>query len=117
MMAKIIKFPGNRTEPVQQEIDSFYEDQLSTVFIEDFVDRVGHGLVNEFYNNGYDVDDEDFVLRFMYSLEVMKSVLYVNKNIDHKLATRVGKQARQYFNEEANEEDEWINIWNFVKGC
>ena len=104
MMAKIIQFPGNRTEPVQQEVDSFYEDQLST--IEDFVDRVGHGLVNEFHNNGYDVDDEDFVIRFMYSLEIMKSVLYVNKNIHHKLTARVGNQARQYFNEEVNEENE-----------
>jgi hypothetical protein len=106
MMAKIIQFPGNLTKPVQQEIDDFYEDQVATMFIEEFVDRVGHGLVNEFYNNGYDVDDEDFVLRFMYSLEIMKSVLYSNKNIDHKLANRVGKQARQYFDQEANENDE-----------
>ena len=106
MMAKIIQFPGNLTSPVQQEVDGFYEDQLTTIFIEDFVDRVGHGLVNEFYNNGYDVDDEDFVLRFMYSLEVMKSVLYSNKNLEHRLANRVGKQARQYFEEEAKIDDE-----------
>jgi hypothetical protein len=106
MMAKIIQFPGTLTEPVKQDDDGFYEDQITKVFIEDFVDRVGHGLVNEFYNNGYDVDDEEFVLRFMYSMEVMKSVLYNSKDLEHKLSPRTGRQAKQYFNQEANGDDE-----------
>ena len=106
MMAKIIPFPGTLTEPVKQEDDGFYEDQLTKVFIEDFIDRVGHGLVTEFFNNGYDVDDEEFVLRFMYSMEVMKSVLYNSKDMEHRLSSRTGQHARQYFNEEANDDNE-----------
>jgi len=105
-MSNIIKFPGSRTEPVEQEISDFYEEQLIKAFIEDFVDRVGHGLVTEFFNNGYDVDDEEFILRYMYSLEVMKSVLYSSKGIEHKLSARVDTQAKQYFNEEVNETNE-----------
>jgi len=115
VMSNIIKFPGTLTDPVQQEIGDFYEERIAKAFIEDFVDRVGHGLASEFYNNGYDVDDEDFILRFMYSLEVMKSVLYTSKDYHHKLAAQVDQQAKQYFNEEANDTNEWINLWNTVK--
>ena len=59
IMGTIIQFPG-RTEPVRQDVDDFYEQELSKTFIEDFVDKVGHGLVNELHNNGYDVDDDEF---------------------------------------------------------
>lgn len=99
-MGKVIKFPGTLTEPVQQSVDNFYENELYKKYIEDFVDKVGHGLVNEFHRNGYDVDDEDFIVRFMYSLEVMKSVLYNSKDIDHILTKHVGEQAKLYFENE-----------------
>lgn len=56
-MGNVIQFPGTRIDPVQQQVDDFYEKELSKAFIEDFVDKVGHGLVNELHNNGYDVDD------------------------------------------------------------
>ena len=105
IMGNVIQFPGNKTKPVQQEIDDFYEKELSKAFIEDFVDKVGHGLVNELYNNGYDVDNEEFVLRYMYSLEVMKSVLYNSKEIDHGLTDRIGKQARKYFENEVTDDE------------
>jgi hypothetical protein len=98
-MAKIIQFPGARTEPVQQEVDDFYAKELSKAFIEDFIDRFGHGLVNELFRNEFDVDEEEFVLRFMYSLEVMKSVLYASKGIDHTLTKSTGTDAREYFEE------------------
>lgn len=104
IMGKVIKFPGTRMEPVQQEVNDFYEKELSKAYIEDFVDKVGHGLVNEFHNQGYDVDDEDFIVRYMYSLEVMKSVLYNCKDIDHRLTRVVGKQARKYFENEVTEQ-------------
>lgn len=99
-MGKVIQFPGTRIDPVEQQVDDFYEKELSKAFIEDFVDKVGHGLVNELHNNGYDVDDEEFIVRYMYSLEVIKSVLYNNKNIDHVLNNLIGKQARHYFENE-----------------
>tara|TARA_R100000951_G_scaffold43974_1_gene37107 strand:- start:1355 stop:1663 length:309 start_codon:yes stop_codon:yes gene_type:complete len=102
-MGKVIQFPG-RTEPVQQDVDGFYEKELSKSFIEDFVDRVGHGLVNELHNNGYDVDEEEFIVRYMYSLEVIKSVLYNSKNLDHILSGMVGKNAREYFEDEVTEQ-------------
>ena len=100
LMSNVIKFPGTRTEPVQQEVDNFYEDELTKSYIEDFVDRVGHGLVNEFHTQGYNVDDEEFIVRYMYSLEVMKSVLYNCKGIDHRLHRIVAKHSRRYFADE-----------------
>ena len=104
LMGKVIQFPGTRIEPVQQQVDDFYEKELSKAFIEDFIDKVGHGLVNEFHNNGYDVDDEEFILRYMYSLEILKSVLYNCKDIDHRLTEMVGKNARRYFETEVTEQ-------------
>lgn len=104
LMGKVIQFPGTRIDPVQQQVDDFYEKELSKAYIEDFIDKVGHGLVNELHNNGYDVDDEEFIVRYMYSLEVVKSVLYNSKDIDHRLAGAVGKQARKYFENEVNEQ-------------
>ena len=104
LMGNVIQFPGTRIDPVQQQVDDFYEKELSKAFIEDFVDRVGHGLVNELHNSGYDVDSEEFIVRYMYSLEVMKSVLYNSKEIDHRLTAAVGKQARKYFENEVNEQ-------------
>jgi len=104
LMGNVIQFPGTRIDPVQQQVDDFYEKELSKAFIEDFVDKVGHGLVNELHNNGYDVDDEEFILRYMYSLEVVKSVLYNSKNIDHVLTSTIGKQARKYFENEVTEQ-------------
>ena len=103
-MGNVIQFPGTRIDPVQQEVDDFYEKELSKAYIEDFIDKVGHGLVNELHNSGYDVDDEEFILRYMYSLEVVKSVLYNSKDIDHRLIDAVGKQARKYFENEVNEQ-------------
>jgi hypothetical protein len=105
-MGKVIHFPSERTTAVQQEITDFYENEVAKQFIEDFIDKVGHGLVNEFYNNGYDVDDERFVLQFMYSLEIMKSVLYDNKGMEHQLTEFVTKHASQYFQSEVIESDE-----------
>lgn len=99
-MGNVIQFPGTRIDPVQQQVDDFYEQELSKAFIEDFIDKVGHGLLTEFHNNGYDVDDEEFIVRYMYSLEIMKSVLYNCKQIDHRLNEMVGEKARQYFQDE-----------------
>ena len=105
MMGDVIQFPGTRVDRVQQQVDDFYEKELSKAFIEDFVDKVGHGLVNELHNNGYDVDAEDFILRYMYSLEVVKSVLYNSKSIDHILTDTIGNQARKYFENEVTEHE------------
>lgn len=104
IMGKVIQFPGGLTEPVQQEVDDFYAKELSKAFIEDFIDKFGHGLVNELHRNSFDVDDEEFIIRYMYSLEVLKSVLYHNKDIDHILNNSTGRRARKYF--EAMEENE-----------
>lgn len=103
IMGTIIQFPG-RTEPVRQDVDDFYEQELSKTFIEDFVDKVGHGLVNELHNNGYNVDDDEFIVRYMYSLEVLKSVLYNSKNLEHTLSSMVGKNARRYFEDEVTKQ-------------
>jgi hypothetical protein len=105
-MGKVIQFPNGRTDPVQQEVSDFYENEITKAYIEDFVDKIGHGLVNELHNNGYDVDDEEFIVRFMYSLEMMKSVLYYNKGIKHQLEDFVSKHSRRYFENEVTENDE-----------
>ena len=103
-MGNVIKFPSKLDGPVRQDHPDFYAEELSKAFIEDFIEKFGHGLANELDRNGFDVDSEEFIIRYMYALEILKSVLYHNKKIDHVLSATVLKQSKKYF--EATENDE-----------
>jgi hypothetical protein len=104
LMGNIINFPSNLDGPVKQDHPDFYEQEVQKAFIEDFIERFGHGLAGELNRNGFDVDHDEFILRYMYALEVLKSVLYHNKKIDHVLSNMILKQSKKYFEAMENNE-------------
>lgn len=104
MMGKIIKFPG-RTEPVKQEVDGFYESEVMKAFVDDYVEQVGHGLIEGLHQQGFDVDNDEFIITFMYAMETMKASLCINKGIEHPLSSFVGRRAPLYF-KKMNKESE-----------
>lgn len=96
-MGKIIKFPTNRVNPVVQHLDSKYAEDINKVFIEEYIDEIGHEVINDLHRRGIDVDHDEFIIRFMFSLEVMKSVLSHNMGVHHRLTRMVTRKASSYF--------------------
>ena len=96
-MGKIIKFPTELTEPVQQNLDSEYMEEVNKAQIEQLVDLYGHGLAMKFEQHGFDIDDDKFIERYMFSLEIIKAVLYNNLGFGHKLIGMIDKQSQRYF--------------------
>ena len=101
LMSNIIQFPTKLTGPVKQVDSTFYENEIAKNLIEDFIDKIGHELVNQMHHNGYDVDNDGFIIRYMFAMELLKSTLYYSKDLDHKLSDYAGRIAQEYFAEEA----------------
>ena len=101
-MSNIIKFPG-RTDPVEQEVEGFYETQVMKAFVDDYVEKIGHGLVEQLYQQGFDVDTDEFIINFMFAMETMKSALCISKEVSHPLNKSVSRKAPLFF-KKMNEE-------------
>ena len=101
LMGNIIQFPTKLTGPVKQVDSNFYENEIAKNFIEDFIDKIGHELVNQMHHNGYDVDNDGFIIRYMFAMELLKSTLHYSKGLDHKLNDHAYQLATEYFEEEA----------------
>jgi hypothetical protein len=96
-MGKIIEFPTKLTEPVQQYTDGKYMEEVNKAQIEQLVDLYGHDLAIKFEQHGYDIDDDKFIERYMFSLEIIKAVLYNNLGYGHRLIGMIDKQSQRYF--------------------
>ena len=88
-MADIIDF-------VTKKVSRIIEERTET----DITDLMGHftsQILNEVDKLGYDINDEEFILNFMYSMEMLRATLCVSRDVGHNLNGKLLRDARQYF--------------------
>lgn len=86
-MADILKFPEDKIKRVHHpDVDdekTFRKNKEK--FIERLIEHYGIQLLNKLAMHGFNVEDNNFMYDYIFSMESLKSCLYRNVGIEHPL--------------------------------
>ena len=91
----VIKFPTLNDEiaseppPKNREQLGDYFTKNKKEYIDHICDHYSNSLYNKLASHGFEVLDENFVVRFTYTVETLRYCLYKSLEIDHPLAVHI----------------------------
>ena len=97
-MAKIIQFPKEKMKtPPQSKKELDAELLNNTVaYVDDVANHYSSSVFNKLAMHGFNVDDEDFIKDYAYTIESLKSCLLRNVGVTHPIQNTVEKDVAKF---------------------
>lgn len=90
-MTNVVLFPGMKKDSLPQSLDEMTEKMLErkSEYVNDIIDFYGAELLRKVAMDGFEIDDDNFMKDFAFTLEGMRSCLYRSVGITHPLQDSV----------------------------
>ena len=97
-MAKIIQFPKEKMKTPPQskkELDAALLNN-KVAYVDDVANHYSSSVFNKLAMHGFNVDDEDFIKDYAYTIESLKSCLLRNVGVTHPIQNTVEKDVAKF---------------------
>jgi hypothetical protein len=90
-MSNIVLFPEIKRNSMPQTLDEMAEKmaERKSEYVNDIIDFYGAELLRKVAMDGFEIDDDNFMKDFAFTLEGMRSCLYRSVGISHPLQESV----------------------------
>ena len=97
-MAKIIQFPKEKMKTPPQSKKELDAELLNNkvVYVDDVANHYSSSVFNKLAMHGFNVDDEDFIKDYAYTIESLKSCLLRNVGVTHPIQNTVEKDVAKF---------------------
>ena len=97
-MAKIIQFPKEKMKTPPQSKKELDADLLNNkvAYVDDVANHYSSSVFNKLAMHGFNVDDEDFIKDYAYTIESLKSCLLRNVGVTHPIQNTVEKDVAKF---------------------
>ena len=113
MASNIVKFPGIKRDHPLQTTEDFARELLSSKmnYANELCDHYAAQLVNKFGMHGFEIDSEQFMKDFAFTVETMRSNLYRSLAISHPFHEMIDEATDasmdfENYDEEYDEDDD-----------
>ena len=95
-MAKIIQFPKEKMKTPPQSKKELDAELLNNkvAYVDDVANHYSSSVFNKLAMHGFNVDDEDFIKDYAYTIESLKSCLLRNVGVTHPIQDTVEDVAK-----------------------
>ena len=92
-MAKIIQFPKEKMKTPPQSKKELDAELLNNkvAYVDDVANHYSSSVFNKLAMHGFNVDDEDFIKDYAYTIESLKSCLLRNVGVNTQYKTQLKK--------------------------
>ena len=106
-MSNVIAFPKGKKKCPPQSIEELQNRFAvkKTEYVNDMVDYYGTEMLAKISQDGFEIDDDNFMKDFAFTLESLRSGLYRSVGVEHPLQESVD-EAIDIATNDINEEDE-----------
>ena len=97
-MAKIIQFPKEKMKTPPQSKKELDAELLNNkvAYVDDVANHYSSSVFNKLAMHGFNVDDEDFIKDYAYTIESLKSCLLRNVGVTHTIQNTVEKDVAKF---------------------
>ena len=97
-MAKIIQFPKEKMKTPPQSKKELDAELLNNkvAYVDDVANHYSSSVFNKLAMHGFNVDDEDFIKAYAYTIESLKSSLLRNVGVTHPIQDTVEKDVAKF---------------------
>ena len=97
-MAKIIQFPKEKMKTPPQSKKELDAELLNNkvAYVDDVANHYSSSVFNKLAMHGFNVDDEDFIKDYAYTIESLKSCLLRNVGVTHPIQNTVEKDVAKF---------------------
>ena len=97
-MAKIIQFPKEKIKTPPQSKKELDAELLNNkvAYVDDVANHYSSSVFNKLAMHGFNVDDEDFIKDYAYTIESLKSCLLRNVGVTHPIQDTVEKDVAKF---------------------
>ena len=97
-MAKIIQFPKEKMKTPPQSKKELDAELLNNkvAYVDDVANHYSSSVFNKLAMHGFNVDDEDFIKYYAYTIESLKSCLLRNVGVTHPKQNTVEKDVAKF---------------------
>ena len=97
-MAKIIQFPKEKMKTPPQSKKELDTELLNNkvAYVDDVANHYSSSVFNKLAMHGFNVDDEDFIKDYAYTIESLKSCLLRNVGVTHPIQDTVEKDVAKF---------------------
>lgn len=97
-MAKIIQFPKEKMKTPPQSKKELDAELLNNkvAYVDDVANHYSSSVFNKLAMHGFNVDDEDFIKDYAYTIESLKSCLLRNVGVTHPIQDTVEKDVAKF---------------------
>ena len=97
-MAKIIQFPKEKMKTPPQSKKELDAELLNNkvAYVDDVANHYSSSVFNKLSMHGFNVDDEDFIKDYAYTIESLKSCLLRNVGVTHPIQNTVEKDVAKF---------------------
>ena len=98
-MAKIIQFPKEKMKTPPQSKKELDAELLNNkvAYVDDVANHYSSSVFNKLAMHGFNVDDEDFIKDYAYTIESLKSCLLRNVGVTHPIQDTVEKDVAKFY--------------------
>ena len=97
-MAKIIQFPKEKMKTPPQSKKELDAELLNNkvAYVDDVANHYSSSVFNKLAMHGFNVDNEDFIKDYAYTIESLKSCLLRNVGVTHPIQNTVEKDVAKF---------------------
>ena len=97
-MAKIIQFPKEKMKTPPQSKKELDAELLNNkvAYVDDVANHYSSSVFNKLAMHGFNVDDDDFIKDYAYTIESLKSCLLRNVGVTHPIQDTVEKDVAKF---------------------
>lgn len=97
-MAKIIQFPKEKMKTPPQSKKELDAELLNNkvAYVDDVANHYSSSVFNKLAMHGFNVDDENFIKDYAYTIESLKSCLLRNVGVTHPIQNTVEKDVAKF---------------------
>ena len=97
-MAKIIQFPKEKMKTPPQSKKELDAELLNNkvAYVDVVANHYSSSVFNKLAMHGFNVDDEDFIKDYAYTIESLKSCLLRNVGVTHPIQNTVEKDVAKF---------------------
>ena len=97
-MAKMIQFPKEKMKTPPQSKKELDAELLNNkvAYVDNVANHYSSSVFNKLAMHGFNVDDEDFIKDYAYTIESLKSCLLRNVGVTHPIQNTVEKDVAKF---------------------
>ena len=90
-MSNIVKFPNDYVPPEQETLSDLKKniEKNKEIYINNVVDQHSSSLLANISLSGFNIDKEEFMKDFAFTVETIRSSLYRNMGLHHHFQERI----------------------------